>query len=239
MNAFGNGRLPIILMIIASNALPVWGAATGKLFFFQVLFIYWLEALFLIFFDCIKIATAQGKMVANGVVEGSFSEAVADEKGITFTGRVGLILRALLIRGGMLMFYLLFIIVFIGFSVTGAEHRLDIFNTMSLRHQFVNGALLLFLINTTVQLLAGYFLNGRYRVVSPRSFGYLFGGRSILIHVMIVGATFMHQFFFEHKTYAAKGEIVYVGIFMIIRTVMDIMRLNKHLDEPQPKVVMI
>jgi hypothetical protein len=72
---------PAYLLLVAANALPVIGAATGRLVFFQALYLYWFESLLLIVFDGIRIATAQGSRVdgtlfnkAGGCLRSRFAE---------------------------------------------------------------------------------------------------------------------------------------------------------------------
>jgi hypothetical protein len=221
-------------MLILANALPIYGAAIGKLVFFQVIYLYWFESLLTIAFDCIKIATARGTAADANVLPSLASEDFGQtEKPLGFGGRLSLILRTILVRVALLLFYLIFIVVFVGFKLTDKSHRVDVAMTMALRNPFFNTAVIIFLINMTVQLLGSFFLNGRYRTTSPRNYASLFDGRTILMHVMIVGSVFIHQFFFEHKHYEALGEIVYIGIFMFIRTVFDLARLRSHFAEDQ------
>jgi hypothetical protein len=221
-------------MLIVSNALPIYGAAIGKLVFFQVIYLYWFESLLLIGFDCIKIATARGAASEGDVlVRLAKEDSRQAEKPLGFGARLSLILRTILVRVALLLFYLIFIVVFVGFQLTDKTHRVDVAMTMALRNPFFNTAVIIFLINMTVQLLGSFFLNGRYGTTSPNSYASLFDGRTILMHVMIVGSVFIHQFFFAHKRYEALGEIVYIGIFMLIRTLFDLARLRSHFAESE------
>jgi hypothetical protein len=221
-------------MLILSNALPIYGAAIGKLVFFQVIYLYWFEGLLVIGFDCIRIATARGTGPdKNVLLTVGVDDLEPQGKAFGFGARLSLILRTVLLRVAILLFYLIFIVVFVGFQLTDKSHRVDVALTMALQNQFFNTAVILFLINMTVQLLGGFFLSGRYRTVSPKNYARLFDGRTILMHVMIVGSVFIHQFFFANKHYEALGEIVYIGIFMLIRTVFDLARLRSHFAEEE------
>lgn len=221
-------------MVIVSNALPIYGAALGKLVFFQIIYLYWFESLLLIGFDCIRIAAARGTASDDNIFTTiSGGNIQHPERPAGFGGKVALILRTILVRVALLLFYLIFIVAFVGFQLTDKAHHLDVAMTMALRNHFFNTAVIIFLINMTVQLLGGFFLNGRYRTISPRHYANLFDGRAILMHVMIVGSVFIHQFFFAHKNYEALGEMVYVGIFMLIRTVFDLARLRSHFAEEE------
>lgn len=65
-----------------------------------------------------------------------------------------------------------------------------------------------------------------------------FDARTILMHVMIVGSVFIHKFLFEDKTYAAFGEVVYIGIFMLVKTIGDVRHLQSRGRE-EPEIAMI
>src|ERR1043165_4949387 len=83
VNVRQNRALPLYLMLIVSNALPVYGAAIGKLVFFQVIYLYWFESLLRIVFDCIRIAAARG----------TGEDAIS----LSFGTRLALILRTILV----------------------------------------------------------------------------------------------------------------------------------------------
>ncbi len=211
-------------MLITANALPVYGAVLGKLVFFQVLYLYWFESLLLILFDLVRIACAQGKNVPEDAQFKVNSVLIQwDSDGdLRAWSKLKMMFWTALIRTGILLFYLIFIVAFVGFQMTAHEHRTDAFNTVFLRGPFVQTAVWAFIISSIVQLIGGYFFNGEYRRLSPRAYQNFFSGRVILMHVMIVGSVFIHKFLFEDKSYAAGGEIVYVGLFMLIKTIIDI-----------------
>ncbi len=217
------------MMLIAANALPVYGAILGKLVFFQVLYLYWFECLLLILFDLVRIACARGKTIPEMTsvrINGILTSYDADQD-LRLFNKIKMMFWTAFIRTGMLLFYLLFIIVFIGFQVTAKTHRTDVYDAIMLRGAFMQTALWAFIISNIIQLVAGYFYNGQYRQLSPRAYQNFFTGRVVVMHVLIVGSTFIHKFLFEGKTYAVAGEIVYVGLFMLIKTVMDVRHLAK------------
>ncbi len=215
-------------MLITANALPVYGAILGKLVFFQVLYLYWFECLLLILFDLVRIACAQGKTIPGSAALKVNGVQISDaDHDLLAWPKIKMMFWTALIRTAMLLFYLLFIVVFIGFQVTDKSHRQDVFGAMLLHGQFMHTAIWAFVISNIVQLIAGYFYNGQYRVLSPRAYQNFFSARVILMHVMIVGSTFIHKFLFEGKTYAANGEIFYVGLFMLIKTLVDIRHFAK------------
>ncbi len=222
-------------MIITANALPVYGAVIGKLVFFQVLYLYWVESFLLIFFDNIRIMAARGNTVPSDGINVRLINAMMNREAGTpehwnFFKRLWLVIRTSIIRTLILLFYMVFIVAFIAFQVTDKGHRHDILDTVLFRNQFFNYSLIAFLINAAVQLISGFFLSGNYKSDSPRQFTAPFDGRTILMHVMIVGSVFIHQYFFAGKSYASKGEIVYIGLFMLIKTIADLFHLRSRVE---------
>jgi hypothetical protein len=220
--------LLIYILIVASNALPVYGALIGKLFFFQVIYLYWFESLLLILFDCIRIGAARGTgmdgdtfgIIAKGGIR-------VGSQPVGLWERIGLILRTLIVRTLLLAFYLLFILLFIMLQVTGKEHMMEVAMTIAFRNAFFNTAVGLFIISNLVQLIGPFFINGQYRQMSPHNYASIMDGRTIMLHVMIAFGVFIHKFLFEGTSYVALGEVVYVGIFMLIKTVLDILHARK------------
>jgi hypothetical protein len=152
---------------------------------------------------------------------------------LTFGGKFSLILKTIIVRVLILLFYLLFIVVFVGFQVTDKGHRMEVFTTMAMRNQFFNTAVIFFLISMTVQLIGGFFISGKYRTAAPINYTNVLSARTIVMHVMIVGSAVIHGFLFEGKSYVALGEILYVTIFMLGRTLLDIAHLrSQHAAEP-------
>jgi hypothetical protein len=226
---------PAYITLVAANMLPVYGAMIGKLVFFQVMYLYWFESLLLILFDLVRIVFARGReypdtaqMKVNNILV-----PVDTDYDLSMDGKVKMVLSTALIRTALLLFYLIFILAFIGFQVTDKAHRSDVFDSVMLRGPFVSAAIWAFVISSVVQLIAGFFLNGEYRRMSPRQYTNFFSGRIILMHVMIVGSVFIHNFLFDGKTYAAKGEIVYIGVFMLFKTIGDVATLGKKLKEEE------
>lgn len=231
--------LPVYLTLIAANALPVYGAAIGKLVLFQVLFLYWFESLLLVAADCIRIAAARGNQTGGSLFHKLSLRNTNEYAGVQgFWPKLALVLGTLFGRVLLLLFYLVFLVLFIGFQVTGEGHERDVMRTMVLQDPFFNTSLAIFGISTVVQLI-GFFISGNYRTDSPRKYAGLFDVRSVLIHVMIAGSVFMHRFLFEGKSYEAAGEIAYIGIFMLIKTFIELRSLHEEGSEARESMPMI
>lgn len=218
------GPFSPILAILIANALPVYAAAVGQLTFFQVIYLYWLESLLLIVFTAVKIGFAQGVVLVDRslLMRAGGRPNQVDERPYDAWSKLGMILRHAIGRSFVLGFYLIFLILFIMLQVTGEDQLVNMALTLGFRNSWFNAGLLAFIISMSVQLITGYFLNGQYRIASPRSYGMLLDGRIILIHVMTVAVVFLHKFLFDGKAYAAKGEILYVALLMLIKCCADV-----------------
>lgn len=227
--------------MILANGIPVYGAFAGKIVFFQVLWIYWVESLILIGFDLVRIAAAKGRATEPGA-EGSLFQSlqvVAVSGEWTAWTRLKSMIGIVVIRGFILLFYLIFLVLFVGFQVTDDSQIMNVGRSIALRDPFVNTALLVFVINGLVQLIGGFFLNGLYRTVSPQRYSGVFDARTVIMHVMIGTSIFIHLYLFQDKPYAWAGEAVYVAIFMVVRTVIEIRRLRSDDRQAGTAVVMI
>lgn len=223
-------------MLVLTNAIPVYGAWIGKLLFFQLIYLFWLEGFVLILLDDIRIMTARGNDEVAGGAGIQMLVAVPNATGPktthwTFFKRLWLAIRSSFLKSLVLFFYLLFIIVFIGLQVTDQSRHTDVWQTIGFKNDYFNFSLAAFAINAVVQLIAMFFLNGRYKIVSPSQFSFPINGRIIFMHVMIVGSVFIQLIFFKGKSYESMGEVVYVGIFMLIKAMGDWLNLRARVAE--------
>ncbi len=132
-----------------------------------------------------------------------------------------------LVRGLLMGVYLLFIVFMIGHEMTAEDRRPTLTPTLFLQDAFMQTALAAFLASNVVQLVGGYFFSGQYRRYSPRAYQNFLSPRVIIMHIMIVGSVFIHQIFFRDRSFAGMGEVVYVGLFMLLKTVLDIRSMAK------------
>ncbi len=222
-------HIPLWVTRILALALPVWGAWVGQLTIFQLIWVFWVEAWLIIPFALVRVATARGpyRTGLDGVLEaarqGTTPDADPEEYMRTATAweRIRFMTAFVLLRVGMLLFYLLFIIVFILLQVTQREAMITGVETMRFRNEWANGIWATFLFQHGIEIIAHFFYNGRWRTASPRAVALFFDEKTILMHIMIVGTVFMHKVLFEGKDYVAKGEVVYVAVFCLLRLALD------------------
>ena len=106
-------RIAFPLMFqIAFNLMPIYGVMANHWTMFSVIYLYWLETVILSLFSFIKIVSSKGT-TPNGInLTGIFTEGEWKWK----TG-----IRFLIIRIGMLLFYLLFIFLFVGLLISSKD----------------------------------------------------------------------------------------------------------------------
>lgn len=219
-------HIPLWATRILALALPVWGAWIGQLTIFQVIWVFWVEAWLAIPFALVRVAAARGPYrpgIQSALRSSVAPSAVPDEimRTATTWERIRIMFGFVLLRGGILLFYLVFIVAFILMQVTQREAMETGIETMVFRNSWANSIWATFLFQHFIELIAHFFYNGRWRTAPPREMALFFDEKTVLMHVMIIGTVFMHKFLFEGKDYAAKGEVVYVAIFGLLRLAAD------------------
>ena len=201
--------------------MPVWAAWHGQLTIFEVIWVYWVEGWLVLPFLMLRIAASQGPHSESALPDMVQTALAADAPPATAWQRLRMILGLLIIRGGLLLFYLVFIIVFLLLQVTQKEAVLQGVATIAGRNPWANSAWAAFVLAQTVEIGAHFFGNGTWRTASPRNWSSVFDRRTILLHIAIISTTFLHKFLFEGTDYATKGEVAYVALFGLLRLGVD------------------
>lgn len=220
--------------LLMANLIPVYGAWTGELTFFQVLYLYWFESLMMIVFNGVKILFSNGDNSDGNiflVTINGLKQPPKDGKVDSIWERIYIFIRYAITRTLMLLFYLIFIIVFIGFMVTDKSHFTQSVDTVMFMNTYFNTALLAFVFSNIITLATSFFMNGNYRIMSPYAFNSFIDTRTIIIHVMTVLVAVIHLHFFEGKSYASVGEVVYVTLFVLIKTTVDFKVYNLEIKQ--------
>ena len=141
----------LIPFIIISNLFPLYGVLKFNWTIFSVVYIFWLEMLIVSTFLLLKILFSQG------------------DSNATFTSKLILATKFFVFRTGIFFFYLLFIVVFLGFLVTGKEDfkNAGIFQTMTLQDPFYKITLLNFVAFNLLEFLVQFLAIGDYKKSKP------------------------------------------------------------------------
>jgi hypothetical protein len=201
----GSGRWMQVIM----NLIPLLGVIFYDWSVFALIYAFWLETLGLSFINALQILFAQK----------------SEQKG-PFIGKA---LRFMVVRIFILLFYLLFMIVFVGLQISDKQEDV------------VHFAMYLLLIQPTFRLTIGvffaikliefvyyYFIKNQRGHTSPNDFSALLEGRIIVIHVVIVLGVFASQFFSE-KLGNHSGVIAFATVFVLVKMLGDYvsMRIGK------------
>ncbi len=187
------------LLQFGLNLIPLFGVAFLNWSAFALFYAYWLETFAISFLNAVRIVTAQ-------------------QGHILF--RIGTAIKFLLIQTGLLLFYLIFIIAFIGFNMSTTENRINFLNYFTLSD--INFRIAMFSIFTVklAELLLQYFLSREYKIAAPKQFYYFINGRIIMIHFVIVLGFFAFKFLNEAINNHA-GVFVFTLVFVFAKMFID------------------
>ena len=210
-----------ILMIAFVNLAMIIGVWREHWSAFLIIYGFWLETFIISFFSSIKILFASGE----------------HQK----PPHIWLAIKYLLFRIAVLGFYLLFIVVFIGFMNTPKETLPIIMQSVSFKDNMFNTVIIGFVLSCVLDVLFKYWLNGLQMTKPPTYFFSFIDARTLIIHVVVVLGTFVfilaEKHFPENKTY--MGTAGFLTLFILIKTIGDITtyKLNSATSEVDSKFI--
>ncbi|MFN8238110.1 MAG: DUF6498-containing protein [Chitinophagales bacterium] len=206
----------LLPLSILSNLFPLYGVIMYDWTIFSVVYIYWIELLIISTFQLLKILLAQGDINAG------------------FKERAALAFKFFAFRTGIFFFYLLFIIVFLGFMVSSKERGagLNVFRIMTFQDAFFKIALLSFVVYNLVEFIVRYLATGKYKSAKPADYYSMFDARIIVVHIVVVLGTFLYQLVLDklnadHKT----AMIACVSLFIIVKLIADTIKHSVSPDD--------
>ncbi len=193
--------------ILFFNLIPFFGVTFLNWSAFALFYAFWLETLSIAFINSIAILFAQ----AHGW---SFHNLT---KSITF----------LLVQIGILFFYLIFIIVFLGLQIDYGDGQYSFISYLILIEPSFRWSVLTLFGLKLVEFIYLYFFKNLFRTSHPSDFYYVFTSRTIVIHIVIVLGFFSYTFL---KTYinSYAGVLAFTGIFVITKIIFELLLLNAH-----------
>lgn len=201
----------ILPLIIFSNLFPLYGVINYNWNIFSVVYIYWIELLIITFFQFLKIIIAQGNSK------------------LLFLSKLFLGLKFILFRVALFLFYLLFIVVFLGFLISAkdnSENRaLNIFDTLFIKDSFFRITLLSFILYKFIEFIVLYILNNDYKISKPTDHNNFLDMHILIVHLVVVIGTFLYQgvtdtLHWNHKS----AMIACVSLFVVIKIIADVVR---------------
>jgi hypothetical protein len=193
---FGNGKVLQFVM----NIIPFLGVVFFNWSVFALLYAFWLETLGLSFFNAIRIAFA------------------AKEPESTFY--FGKAFRFFMLRAGILLFYMIFLLVFVGIDISGKQGGVNFVMYLVLLDIPFRITILSFFFIKLIELVYHYFYLGERKTTAPDDYNKLFDSRLIVIHVVIVLGVFAFTFFNE-KLGSHSGAIAFAAVFVLVKMLAD------------------
>jgi hypothetical protein len=178
---------------------------------FSIVYIYWLELIIISTFQIFKILLSQG-----------------DPKK-SFIKRTGIALEFFIVRSFVFFFYLVFIVVFLGFIVTGPEKTAGsgMAETVLFRNQFFNLTLLSFFLYNLLEFGVVFLATKQYKTTLPNDYFSVFDSHMIVVHIVVVLGTFLYDFVLK-KMHAnnRSAMIAVVCLFIVVKIIVDVVRTN-------------
>jgi len=189
-----------LLLQLSMNLITLWGVIYFNWSVFALIYLYWLETVCFVFFNGIKILTAQN-----------------DLQKAPHTAKA---LRYLSFNLFILLFYLIFIVGFIGFSVASKQEGVHFASYLLFYDHSFRYTVLCFFVLKLIELIYFYFLSGIYKTSRPSEFNSFFNIRMILIHIVIVLGFFTFSFI-SRKLNSHYGIIAFAAVFVIVKSIVD------------------
>lgn len=216
---------PVLSAIIFTNLLPLIAVLFYDVSFFALFYLYWWETVIISFFQFVKMGKAQKKSEPdpNFTING---------KTLTFdqvNSKRYMRTSYAVIRFLMLLFYLIFIVIFVGVLSAIEEDPVAFARALMFIEPWVVVSFLSFLLTHLIQYII-WRNNKEYEQTSLRELGAVFDARVIVIHIVIVLGTFAAMFAGDKIIPDTKnaGSIAYVSLFVLLKIGVDIYAMSKN-----------
>ena len=201
-----------IPILIATNFLPIYFYATGGWTVFMFFYLYWLETVILSFYTSLKIISASG-----------YSE---NEEAPSVNRKIIIAIKFFIARFLLLCFYLLFLVVFIGFLGEDKDAMLKSVLAVVFRDENFNIAIAGFILSHGFDFIFNYLLADQNKKVKAEGFTLFFDARIIVIHVSIVLSAFAITWSPDNQIAGHTiGSYLALTIFIVIKTMVDVFHL--------------
>ncbi len=193
----GNNKMLQVVM----NIVPLLGVIYYDWSVFALLYAFWLETLGLGFLNAIRIMFAKK----------------SEEKG-PFIGKA---VRFLFVSILILLFYMLFMVVFVGFQISDKQEGVNFVMYLMLLQPTFRTTIIVFFSIKFIELIYFYFIKKQCELTSPTDFHPILDSRIFVIHIVIVLGVFACQFFSE-RLGNHSGVIAFACVFVLVKTVGDL-----------------
>ena len=189
-----------LVLQLSMNLMTLVGVIYFNWSVFALIYLYWLETLGFVFFNAIKILTAQNDLQKAPHIRKAF-----------------LYLR---FNVFILFFYLIFIIGFIGLTVATRQEGLHFTSYLYFYDHSFGYTVLCFLLLKLIEFIYYYFMSGAYKSARPDDYISFFNARIIMIHIVIVFGFFAFGYI-SHEYNSRYGYIGFAAVFVFVKSVID------------------
>jgi hypothetical protein len=183
------------------NIIPLLGVIFYNWSVFALIYAYWLETLAITFCKAVMIMMSQGDT----------EKAPHIRKAI----------RYFVFNAGILIFYLLFIVVFIGFVVAEKQEGHTFVSYLLFIDKSFRYTLITLFGVKLLEMISGFFMSGLYKKSKSARFYTFFDIRFIMIHFVIILGFFAFNFL-NKKAGSGLGIIAFAVIFVVIKSITDV-----------------
>jgi hypothetical protein len=185
---------------LVMNFIPLWGVIFFNWSIFALIYSYWLETLGITFFNSIIILTAQN----------------SPEK----PPHIKKALFYLTSHSAILIFYMFFIITFIGLMIAEKQEGTRFVSYLVFIDRSFRYSILGLFIFQIIRLINNYFLSGAYKTFKPDGYYMVFNVRSVMIHLVIILGFFAFSYT-SSMINTRNGIIAFALVFVLIKSVAD------------------
>lgn len=218
--------IPILPVIIITNIIPLVGIIYYDLTFFALFYLFWWETVIISFYQWMKMGRA--KKIAdpdpNFTVNGrTLTHEQVNSK--RYMRRMYFWVRLL-----MLIFYLIFIIIFVGVMQSAtSDGAISFVRAFLFSDPWMKVALLAFIFTHGLEYWV-WKRDGEDKNTSLRELGMPFDARIIIMHMVIVLGTF-GSLYASEKLFPGNpkaGSIAYAAIFVFLKIIVDVFSYVKN-----------
>jgi hypothetical protein len=193
--------------ILLTNIIPFMGVFFWGWSYFSVLMVFWFETLWHSFFVALRILTAKQN---------------PKQKQLFRIYKFRMAISLILIRTGVLLFYLIFIVLFIGMQATSTESMVNAMGNMFHGQRYMLWAFAGFTMAGIIEFMFRYYLTGEYKETSPDEQFQVVDARFVVIHLVIILGFFAAEFFSKELKWIDNTDHVMVSVFVIIKILVDV-----------------
>jgi hypothetical protein len=210
---------PMLPAMIVANIFPLVGIIYYDVNFFALFYLYWWETVIISIFRWQKMGWASKPSEPDPTVTYN-GQPLTNEQ---VNNRRGMRIRYFFVRSGMMLFYLLFIVVFVGILTSIKEDAVGFASAITFSDPWVFWSFVGFVIVHLLEYIS-WIRNETYKETTIVELSSPFDSRIIVMHVVIVGGTFLAMFtseklFPDHPHAASIG---YGALFVFLKTIIDV-----------------